>query len=69
VRLELRQQRPPGRIGQRREGAIELGWIVNHVVKYRRMRAGVKLGEVMHEDVIVGLVVPANAGTRTPQQE
>ena len=31
-----RQQRPAGRIRQRREGAIQrLGLILNHAVKYR----------------------------------
>ena len=31
-----RQQRPAGRIGQRREGAIQRGRLMlNHVVKYR----------------------------------
>ena len=35
-----RQQRPAGRIGQRREGAIQRLWLIlNHVVKYRMAEA------------------------------
>ena len=37
-----RQQRAPGRIGKRGEGAVQGGVIVNHMVKYSRARPRVK---------------------------
>ena len=53
---QARQQRAPGGVGKRREGAVEIGSvIVNHVVKYRRKARRVK-GAIV---VYVSLINPA----------
>jgi len=49
---QARDQRPPRRVGQSGEGAVEAGGrIVNHVVKYSPGGGGVKPGAGLKPDV------------------